>query len=362
MAVEIPVLTQQLQAFCLSHYGQDASVHQVEAMPGHAGLSFGFTVTYEKDGQAEDESLVMRLPPKGVRQSGNTDVLRQAPLLRTLKKNGVPVPEVRWAGDDLRWFEVPYLMVERLPGRTFHVWEPDASFSRDAEAVALLYRQGVQALIQVHQLDWKTELAGWEAPRSLEQEIRFWDPILAKAAEPEWITWGEEVRALLLAHQPTDPPTGLFHGDYQGTNLLFDKKREPVLPQPADVGQVSSLQPMGEQLVALLDWEISGISGHLLDLGWLLVFIDPESWDAERRPISTIPPIDELVALYEDGMQRKVPDINWYRALAGYRFGAISCFNVMLHRRGKRHDPEWDLIAPSVKTLFGRAKELLLGA
>lgn len=361
MAVEIPVLTQQLQAFCLSHYGQDASVHQVEAMPGHAGLSFGFTATYEKDGQAENESLVMRLPPKGVRQSGNTDVLRQAPLLRTLKKNGVPVPKVRWAGDDLRWFEVPYLMVERLPGRTFHVWEPDVSFSRDAEAVALLYRQGVQALIQVHQLDWKTELAGWEAPRSLEQEIRFWDPILAKAAEPEWITWGEEVRALLLAHQPADPPIGLFHGDYQGTNLLFDKKRESVLPRPADVGQVSSLQPMGEKLVALLDWEISGISGHLLDLGWLLVFIDPESWDAERRPISTIPPIDELVALYEDGMQRKVPDINWYRALAGYRFGAISCFNVMLHRRGKRHDPEWDLIAPSVKTLFGRARELLLG-
>ena len=68
MAVEIPVLTQQLQAFCLSHYGQDASVHQVEAMPGHAGLSFGFTVVYEKDGQAKNESLVMRLPPKGVRQ------------------------------------------------------------------------------------------------------------------------------------------------------------------------------------------------------------------------------------------------------------------------------------------------------
>ena len=360
MAVEIPVLTQQLQAFCLSQYGPDASVPQVEAMPGHAVLSFGFSVMHEKDGQPAHESLVMRLPPKGVRQSGNTDVLRQAPLLRALKKNGVPVPEVRWAGDDLRWFEVPYLMVERLPGRTFHVWEPDVSFNRDAEAVALLYRQGVQALVQVHRLDWKTELAGWEAPRSLEQEIRFWDPILAKAAEPEWITWGEEVRTLLLTHQPADPPIGLFHGDYQGTNLLFDKKRKPVLPRPADAGQVSSLQPAGEQLVALLDWEISGISGHLLDLGWLLVFIDPESWDAERRPIPSIPPIDELVALYEEGMQRPVPDINWYRALAGYRFGAISCFNVMLHRRGKRHDPEWDLIAPSVKTLFGRAKELLL--
>ena len=111
--------------------------------------------------------------------------------------------------------------------------------------------------------------------------------------------------------------------------------------------------------MALLDWEISGISGHLLDLGWLLVFIDSGSWDSQRLPLSTTPSIGELVSLYEDGMQYRVPDMNWYRALAGYRFGVISCFNVMLHRRGKRHDPEWELIAPSVKTLFSRAKELL---
>lgn len=343
MAVEISVLTRQLQNFCVAHYGAEACVETVEAMPGHAGLSFGFRVAYRTDGRPAQESLVVRLPPKGVRQSGNTDVLRQAPLLRTLKNNGIPVPPVRWAGDDLQWFEVPYLMVERLPGRTFHVWEPDASFSRAASDVATLYRQGVNALVKVHELDWRTELAGWEAPRSLDAEIRFWDPILAKAAEPEWITWGEEVRDLLLARQPANPPIGLFHGDYQGTNLLFDKRAD------------------GEALIALLDWEISGISGHLLDLGWLLVFIDPESWDAARRPIPTIPSIAELVTLYEDGMQRTVPDIAWYRALAGYRFGVITCFNVMLHRRGKRHDPEWELIAPSVKTLFGRAKELLLG-
>lgn len=343
MAVEISVLTQQLQNFCAAHYGAEAHVETVEPMPGHAGLSFGFRVAYRTDGRSARESLVVRLPPKGVRRSGNTDVLRQAPLLRALKNNGIPVPSVRWAGDDLQWFEVPYLIVERLPGRTFHVWEPDVSFSRAPSDVATLYRQGVNALVQVHKLDWRTELAGWEAPRSLDAEIRFWDPILAKAAEPEWIVWGKEVRDLLLARQPADPSIGLFHGDYQGTNLLFDKRAD------------------GEVLIALLDWEISGISGHLLDLGWLLVFIDPESWDTARRPVPTIPSITELVALYEDGMHRVVPDVAWYRALAGYRFGAIACFNVMLHRRGKRHDPEWELIAPSVKTLFGRAKELLLG-
>jgi aminoglycoside phosphotransferase (APT) family kinase protein len=339
MAVDLDVLQRQLQDFAIAHYKKDAVVSQVEVMPGHAGLSFGFRVDFQENGQAKNESLVMRLPPKGVRQSGNTDVLRQVPLLQALKRHGVPVPTVRWFGSDLRWFEVPYIMVERLPGRTFRSSEPDPSFDLSPQGMMRRYSQAVKALAQIHQLDWQKELAGWETPRSLETEIRFWDPILAKGAEPHWITQGQEVRELLLARQPQNPPIGLFHGDFQGSNFLFD----------------------GETLVAVLDWEISGISGHLLDLGWLLVFADPESWDTEVRPIPAVPPAAELIALYEEGMQRKAQDIAWYRALAGYRFGVISCFNVMLHRRGKRHDPEWEKIASSVPFLFGRAKELLLG-
>ncbi|MEW6296150.1 MAG: phosphotransferase family protein [Thermodesulfobacteriota bacterium] len=339
MAVDLAILERQLQDFAVAHYGEGAVVDHVEVMPGHAGLSFGFRVIYEDGGQLRQESLVMRLPPKGVRQSGNTDVLRQVPLLQALKRNGVPVPTVRWFGDDVRWFEVPYIMVERLPGRTIRFSEPDPSFDVSKESMARLFRQVIRALTQIHQLDWQKELAGWEAPRSLEAEIRFWDSILAKAAEPQWITQGQEVRDLLLQHQPHEPVIGLFHGDFQGSNFLID----------------------GETLVAVLDWEISGIGGQLLDLGWLLVFTDPESWGAECRPIPTLPPAAELIALYEEGMQRKAQDVAWYRALAGYRFGVISGFNVMLHRRGKRDDPEWEKIAPSVPLLFGRAKELLLG-
>ncbi|MGH8005924.1 MAG: phosphotransferase family protein [Candidatus Binatia bacterium] len=339
MAMDLGTLQRQLQEFAVAHYGESAVVSQVEVMPGHAGLSFGFRVDYQEAGQSRLEALVTRMPPKGVRQSGNTDVLRQVPLLQALKRNGVPVPTVRWFGDDLRWFEVPYIMAERLPGRTFHVWDPDPSFDRSPQAVAALYRQAARALAQVHQLDWRKELAGWEAPRALDTEIRFWDPILAKAAEPQWVTQGQEVRDLLLRHQPANPPVGLFHGDFQGSNFLFD----------------------GNTLVALLDWEISGIGGQLLDLGWLIVFTDPASWSSTHGPIPSAPPAEELIAVYEESMQRAVPDIAWYRALAGYRFGSISGFNVMLHRTGKRIDPEWELIGPSTSVLFARAKEMLRG-
>ncbi len=336
--MNLEILQHQLQAFAIEHYGKGAIVDQVEVMPGHAGLSFGFDVAYQEEGQPCRESLVMRLPPKGVRQSGNTDVLRQAPLLQTLKRNKVPVPGVRWYGSDLRWFEVPYIMVYRLPGRIFNAWEPDSSFDLNPPAVAHLYHQVIRALSQVHQLDWQKELAGWEEPLSLEAEIRRWDPILAKAAEPQWITQGQEVRELLLERQPKNPRMGLFHGDFQGSNFLFD----------------------GDTLVAVLDWEISGIGGQLLDLGWLLVFTDHESWDSvHRRLIPSLPTAEELIALYEEGTQRKAQDVAWYRALAGYRFGVIGCFNVMLHRRGKRHDPEWEKIAPSVPVLFSRAKKML---
>lgn len=338
MAMDLDILQRQLQDFAIAHYGKEAVVSQVEVMPGHAGLSFGFRVDYQEAGQPRNESLVMRLPPKGVRQSGNTDVLRQVPLLQALKRNGVLVATVRWFGGDLRWFEVPYIMVERLPGRTFRFSDPDPSFDLSPQGVARRYHQIVHALTQIHQLDWPKELAGWEMPRSLEAEIRFWDSILAKAAEPQWVTQGQEVRDLLLHTQPPDPTIGLFHGDFQGSNFLFDD----------------------ETLVAVLDWEISGIGGQLLDLGWLMVFSDPVSWDTPCQPLPAVPPAAELIARYEEGMQRKVPDIAWYRALAGYRFGVISGFNVMLHRRGKRPDPEWEKIASSVTFLFSRATELLL--
>ena len=38
---------------------------------------------------------------------------------------------------------------------------------------------------------------------------------------------------------------------------------------------------------------------------------------------------------------------------------ALMFDHMMLHRTGKRPDPEWDLIAPSVGPLFGRGLELL---
>ena len=54
-----------------------------------------------------------------------------------------------------------------------------------------------------------------------------------------------------------------------------------------------------------------------------------------------------------------LPDLNWYRALAAYKFAVITGFNLSLHRRGKRHDPSWEVTRLSMPTLMSRALELL---
>jgi aminoglycoside phosphotransferase (APT) family kinase protein len=336
------LLQGQLEHWARDQYGEGAVVSGLEPMPGHAGLSFGFDVTPPPSTGGPTESLVMRMPPKGVRRRGNTDVLRQVPLLQALHRTGRPVAEVRWWSDDERWFEVPFFMVGRLPGGTYTVRNPDLTqFDGSPEEVESLFTQAVEALAFIHRLDWQLELAGWEEPRPLDEEIHFWDPILAKAAEPAWIAMGERTRELLLAQMPADPAVGLFHGDYQTSNLLFDHG----------------------QLVAVLDWEISGLGAQLLDLGWLLMMNDPPSW-ADGAPLSIVPTFELLVDRYSRAVGRvvTVDEVAYFRALSGYRFGVISGLNVMLHRTGKRPDPEWERIAQSVPNLFGRAAELLEGA
>lgn len=336
--LDLGTLQAQLERWAEVHYHEGVTVAGLTTMPGHAGLSFGFRV--EHRGRALDD-LVMRVPPKGVRRSGNTDVLRQVPLLQAMARCGVPVAEVVWWDADERWFEVPYLMVRRLPGSTWNVREAVAT-GRAGEA-AEVFRQAVEALAAVHRVPWQTELAGWEEPKELADEVVFWDRLLDKASEssvgdPAWAALGRQTRSLLLRTLPTDPMVGVFHGDFQTNNLLFHEGR----------------------LQAVLDWEISGIGAQLIDLGWLVMMNDPQSW-ADGAALDAVPPFAELLGWYSAAADRPVTldDVAWYRALSGYRFGVISCFNVMLHRAGKRPDPEWDRIAPSVPYLFGRAAELV---
>lgn len=328
-----------LQRWARSHYDRAAEVPTVWPMPGNAGLSFGFDVVVDGP-DAHRWPLVVRLSPPGVRRQGNTDVLRQVPLLRALGDSGVPVARVTWATDDPAWFGTDAVVQERLDAWPLHLWDSGLSHPGAQElGTASFLNQAVTALATIHRAPWQAQLADWEPVRSLASELRFWGGVLAKSDVPEWREHGAVLQRDLGATLPDRTPQGVFHGDYQTNNVLFD----------AD-----------GSLVAVVDWEISGLGAQLLDLGWLSLFTDASCWDATYvEGMRVVADPTELRLAYEQATGGPVADFDFFRALACFRFGAIAAFNVRLHRTGRRTDASYERIAPSVTTLFTRGRELL---
>ncbi len=312
----------------------DLHVRNFDVMEdGHAGLTFGFDLL---NGIGELRGrYILKMAPAGVKRRGNTDVFRQCPLLRALKARGLPVPDVPWASSEDELLGAPFIVMERIPGRVFVVWEPHSSFSRDPADVRRIWFQAADLLAQVHRVDWRTTLPGWEEPRPLTDELNQWTKILKHAEDPTWYAAGMQLGELLLSHLPDETPVGLVHGDFQPGNILYED------------GQARGL----------IDWELSLIGAQGLDLGWMLMMIDPQAWHPNWQPVAPLAGTD-LVDAYRASGGPATANLEWYQALAQYRLGAIACLNVKLHRSGKRTDELWERFAPSIPRLFGRGIEL----
>ncbi len=322
--------TALLLRWAKAHYGPGATVGRVAPMPGHAGISFGFDVS----AGATCERLVVRVAPPGLRRVGPADVLRQVPVLQAAKAAGVPVPDVRWWGEEETWFASPYFVVEWLSGTSVSAWEPLPGSAADAGKV---FAEAVTALAAVHRIDWRRALVGWGVPRPLDEEICAWEPILRKGRNEAWTALGLGLKEALLRTRPAEPEPSVIHGDFYSNNWVCD----------------------GARLLGVVDWEIAAIGPPLLDVGWLLMMYDPACWGPSRRAWMTWGPSPmEIGESYAAAARRPVADLSWYQALACWRFAAITALNVHLHRSGKRPDATWDLIGEAFEFLIERGHEL----
>ena len=320
----------RLARWARAHVGPQAAVGAVTRLPGHSGITFAFEV---RAPQAV-EHLVIRVPPEGVRRSGITDVLRQVPLLQVMQREGVPVPRVRWWDDDERWFGVPYLIVDRVPGATVGDVFAVAGEVDDGDS---LFRQAVDALVRVHAADWREGLDGWDVPRPLAGEVDRYRALLERSPEDDWIAVGTELADALRASVPPEPEPAVVHNDFYSNNWLFDRGT----------------------LTAVLDWEGTFIGAPLLDLGWLCMMYDPSSWSREHRARTCWSPSTAfIVDSYESASATATAALGWYRAFAGYRLASLTGYYLDLHRRGRRPDPVWEVLGESVGCMLRRALEL----
>jgi len=334
MPGNIEEVTAQLTKLVRAKTGDaGARAHSLETLPGHAGFSYSFILERSTDGATPAGKFVVRIAPPGVKISGPADIVRQARVMASLADTPVAVPPIIWYGDEPEFFDRPYFVGGFVEG--FKLGESQLPLAH----LKRLARAGIATMAALHNVAWEPRREAWGAPFALSDELKRLDYLLDRdTLDPAVVARGPELRERLRSSLPAGTRIGCVHGDFQWSNVLFDEER----------------------VVALIDWEISLVGATLLDLGWICFFSDPQSWVGTDVRGSLLK-ADEIVDAYAEaaGFPVSIPEVRWFRAFAGYRFGVITCFNLMLHRRGKRPDPLWEETALSAPRMFERGLELL---
>lgn len=307
----------------------------VETLPGHAAFGCSFVLERSAPGAKPSGKFVLRLAPEGVRIAGPADVVLQAKRMESLADTEVPVPPILWYGDEPEFFGRPYFVAAFVD--SFKL--ADRS-DLPADEIKRLARLGVSALAALHRVDWQKRRAAWGDPLPVSEEMRRLDHLLDRpTVNPRDVGRAPQLRDKLRSNIP-ETRAGCVHGDFHWENLLYDDRG----------------------VAAVIDWEMALLGPVLLDLGWLCLFADPGK-DVDVRSMVRISPLssDEIVSIYSDSGQFSLSkrELDWFKAFACYRIGVLACFNVMLHRRGKRHDPEWETLARSAPAMFEHGLKLL---
>jgi aminoglycoside phosphotransferase (APT) family kinase protein len=282
---------------------------------------------------------VVKVAPPGVPPVLNRDVLRQARVLRALRRTAaVPVPEVLHQDAGAPPEVPPLFVMSFILGASyeplFDLGEPPAGTEIGVMAERL--RDAARTLAALHGVEPVSvgladepvigpagEIERWSRP------LRTVDPALA----PGW----EEVRDALRSTVPAPQPAVIVHGDFRLGNLLA----------------------VADRITGVVDWEIWSIGDPRVDAGWFLLNADPATYRRATPYAGLLPAPGELAEVYAAALGRTVPDLTWFEALARFKSVATWSLIVKHNRRRAAPDPDLEAMAPLLPDLLGRARSLL---
>ncbi|MBQ0888854.1 phosphotransferase family protein [Streptomyces sp. RM72] len=249
---------------------------------------------------------VVRRPPLGHVLATAHDMRREHRVIDALYPTDVPVPRPVLLCEDEEVLGAPFYVMEFVDGTPFRTAEQLAPLGPERTRAAVLNL--VDTLVGLHAVDpAEVGLADFGRPEGfLDRQLRRWAKQL-DASRNRDLAGIDELHATLGRELPRSPAPTVVHGDYRLDNVLIGGE--------------------GDEIRAILDWEMSTLGDPLTDLGLLVMYSSPLGMP--DSPVSTTaqapghPAPAELIERYAARSGRDVSTVAWYTAFAWFKLAVI---------------------------------------
>ena len=316
---------QRRAAAALSPVWPGCAVTELRPLPGGASsLTFVAEVTGAPPGPAgaPRDRVVVKMAPPGLAPLRNRDVLRQARVLRALELvPDVAVPAVHAADSGDPPQTPPLFVMDYVAGESY---EPllTAHGSRGDpppdDQVAARALAAVRMLAALHGQDAAQLGLADEPAITLPEEYAKWAKALATCdLSDDEALLERECRARLE----------------RGASRSRCRRRCCTV-----TGGSATCNAVGQQVRAVIDWEIWSIGDPRTDLAWMMMWASPDNPGASSPAAFMIAP-QQLLAWYEEAAGRDVDELGWVAGLIRYKSAATTALlvkNAEQARRGRR--------------------------
>jgi aminoglycoside phosphotransferase (APT) family kinase protein len=282
--------------------------------------------------------VVVKMAPPGLPPTRNRDVLRQARVQEAVSRTArAPVAPVLFTDAGAPPEVPPLYAMAFVEGESF---EPLLDAIAELPPPATIRgRQlaAARALAGLHSIAPGAVGLADEPEVTLLDELERWNRIFETV--PDDLRPGYRApAAALLARLPAPMPSTVVHGEFRLGNLLAQ----------------------GDDVAAIIDWELWTREDPRVDLSWFLSYVDAdEQPSAIRATPPGMPTRAELLGAYEDAAGARVADLEWFDAHARFKMAAIAALVNKHNRRRARPDPEQEALVPVIGRLLEQSLAIL---
>jgi aminoglycoside phosphotransferase (APT) family kinase protein len=285
---------------------------------------------------------IVRRPPMGHVQATAHDMGREFTVMSGLADTDVPVPRMFAHCTDPDVIGAPFYVMERVLGTPYRTKAQLEELG--PELTAGIAHTMIDVLARLHAVDPDAVgLGGLGRPEGfLERQVRRWGRQLEGSRSRDLPDADELLRR--LSAQIAEPDfgqsgSGIVHGDYRLDNLLVDATRT------------------GEEVRAVVDWEMATLGDPLTDVALLLVYdrlaaISGGAAVADASAAPGYPDADTQLEQYAAASGRDLSRMDFHLGLAHLKLAVILEGIHFRHAQGHTVGEGFDTVGDAVQPLL----------